>query len=914
MTDRTADPSPGRSRTPAGPLPTAQPPRGELRRDGAGVPWVLAGTEADLLHTQGWVTARDRAWQLVSDRRKAHGTWAEAVERLRAAGTRVADDVVAGAAEWDLLAGRVGLRDTAERSFAALSPGTRAWVEAYAEGVRDGLASLAPQEVPELAALAGSQDRGADAIDWRAWDAADCLAVFWLQQALFGDWPHQLWRQHVTEQLGEEWVARLATDASALGSGSNAVAVAAARSATGAPLLASDPHRLLEAPGVYQQVRLTLRRSQGDPGYDVAGLAFPGAPGVQHVGQSDHVAWCIINAVAVTQRLVPAAAATDRSTDDPVDHPDEAVDEADRPTLRPLWGPAGGPGARSLRQAADLVPGLGFEALPRLLRATTAAEAAAAWDHWVEPANCVLVADATTVLEGVAGRPLAVVEAGGAPWSAHEPWRRVEGLAVHANHRRDQTARWGTAFAPPHRAERLEELLTRGSGPRGTVGIPDLAAAQLDTRSSGLLGLLRATGVVTATGAAGADHPVARALAAFDGHLGTGSATALLAWRWRDALARRVADLPVLAPLHADSTVTAAARSDLPTVLEPWLDVVARVGLGLESLAAALPEEVGGCARRALDDVAAHLPEATPTPGDLWGAEHHAHALHALGWPVPMGPVAGDVDCVAATSSVPGRTPVTVRGPVCRAVLAPADPTASRWAVPLGADGRLDEPAGRNQTEAWRTGALLPLRPTLPTPAEPELTFSPVVPAVDGPVIHAWATEHRGRFWGMGDCSVQDVVDIYAWLDASPHHAAWMVRHAGQPVALWQTYDPAHDPVGEGYEVRAGDVGMHLMVGPRRHGIADLPVRVGTLGLARLWADPAVRRVVAEPDARNRPAIRLLEEGGFTRGEVVDLGHKVAQFLFLERDADGSRGAATEDETDGGAGDETGEGAAGLSG
>lgn len=893
------------------------PPRGEARRDAAGVPHVVAATEPDLLHTQGWVTARDRTWQLVSDRWRAHGTWAEAVHHLRAAGTEVAAPVAGAAAEWDRFAHRIGVRATAERSLAALTSETREWVEHYAEGVRDGLATVAAADVPELRALVG-RDAGrvagpeavssdADPLDWRSWDAADCLAVFWLQQVLFGDWPHQLWREHVTEQLGPEWVDRLAADPSAQTSGSNAIGVAEARSATGAPLLASDPHRLLEAPNVYQQVRLTVEPSGGSqgPGLDVAGLAFPGVPGVQHVGHAGSVAWCITNAMARTQQLVPLSS-DDRAVTTPGTTLTECGATTGAASVTRLWGRPGDPGARAVRQAADLSPGLGFEALPRLLHARTAQDAMTAWDHWVEPANCVLLADVDSLWEGVAGRPLGLLDvarpeaapatgptpsgdgAGPSAWSTHQPWRRVEDVAVHANHRRDQTATWGEAFAPPHRADRIRELL----GAEPPVTAEDLRRIQLDTRSQGLLNLLRLTGVVVGgvpdapgrPGVLGApDHPVARALADFDGHMDPESDLALLAWRWRTALARRVAALPALAPLHEDSSVTAAARAEFPTLFEPWLDVTARVGLGLESLAAALPEELRTCARQALDDVADHLP--TPDrAADRWGAEHQAFGLHALGWPVPLGPVGGDVDCVAATSSVPGRTASTVRGPVCRAVLALADPGASRWAVPLGAHGVLDAPAARNQTEAWRTGELLPVfsQPDS-APPPPDLVFAPVVPEVDGPVIHAWATEHRGRFWGMGDYSVQDVVEVYAWLDASPHHHAWMVTHEGQPVALWQTYDPAHDPVGEGYEVRPGDVGMHLMVGPRRHGIAELPALVGAQGAAMVFADPDALRLVAEPDQRNTPAVQRLVQAGFTLGPVVDLGHKVAQFAFLER-------------------------------
>jgi len=56
--------------------------------------------------------------------------------------------------------------------------------------------------------------------------------------------------------------------------GSNAWAVAAARSASGGPLLAADPHRLLATPALRYLVHLTA------PGWNVAGAT---APTMSHV-------------------------------------------------------------------------------------------------------------------------------------------------------------------------------------------------------------------------------------------------------------------------------------------------------------------------------------------------------------------------------------------------------------------------------------------------------------------------------------------------------------------------------------------------------------------------------------------------------------------------------------------------------
>src|SRR5690606_29339018 len=80
-------------------------------------------------------------------------------------------------------------------------------------------------------------------------------------------------------------------------SGSNAWGVAAAHTATGSPLIAGDPHRFLELPGIYQQVHLAA------PEFDIAGFAFAGVPAVPHFAHAGPVAWGITNAMGDYQDL-----------------------------------------------------------------------------------------------------------------------------------------------------------------------------------------------------------------------------------------------------------------------------------------------------------------------------------------------------------------------------------------------------------------------------------------------------------------------------------------------------------------------------------------------------------------------------------------------------------------------------------
>ena len=165
-----------------------------------------------------------------------------------------------------------------------------------------------------------------------------------------------------------------------------------------------------------------------------------------------------------------------------------------------------------------------------------------------------------------------------------------------------------------------------------------------------------------------------------------------------------------------------------------------------------------------------------------------------------------------------------------------------------------------------------------------KVTMTNAVPERDAPLIHSWATEPRGRFWGMGDHTVEEVQEVYEYIDTLTAHHAYLVRLGGEPVALFQTYEPAADPVGEFYPVRPGDFGVHLMIAP-----TDLQSAGFTGALLRVlaecaFADPEVKRIVVEPDARNDKAIARFERFGFVAGELIDLPHKTARLAFLSRE------------------------------
>ncbi|MFE9020085.1 GNAT family N-acetyltransferase [Streptomyces sp. NPDC007808] len=171
----------------------------------------------------------------------------------------------------------------------------------------------------------------------------------------------------------------------------------------------------------------------------------------------------------------------------------------------------------------------------------------------------------------------------------------------------------------------------------------------------------------------------------------------------------------------------------------------------------------------------------------------------------------------------------------------------------------------------------------------------PLDPRSDAGVVHGWVSEERASFWGMTGLTTDQVAEIYTHMDTlDTHHAFLLVRDA-EPVGLLQTYEPEADRVGECYDVRPGDIGVHLLLAPAgpegaRPGWTSALLTVvagyvfGTLGR---------QRVVVDPDVRNEKAVARFLKQGFTAGPRVVLPEvdlpdvylpaKEAQLAFLTR-------------------------------
>jgi penicillin amidase len=691
------------------------PMTAQVRRDAHGIPHLRASTVLDLARLQGEVTVEDRAWQLEWFRWRMEG--------------RTAQYVGEDGLPWDRFARQVRLEPTVRACYEALDDETRAWVDAYVDGV-NGRMPLGLVRAPEIRLLG----LGGYAAAPRPWEPWTPLGIFWAIHLLFGTFPAKLFNDHVVRQLGEEWLPLFHAEG-VTQSGSNAWVVSGSRTASGSPLIGGDPHRNLEVPGCYQQVGLACDQ------FDVVGFAFPGVPGVQHFAHAGSVAWGITNAMAdyqdltreelsrgeggsVVARGVGGPEPTTCSVEsvvvrdaDPVEVPvvvtqrGPVVTGLERGMAVALEPDGQGPDCFSLRTPSQVTGDLGFGAFLPLLRSRTVDDVAEALGRWVEPVNSAVVADTRgEVRHLVVGlvperaevnlhRPLDAWDPAHA-WAGWRPGSAtvIDDVMVSANDRASGGG-LGVEYASPFRAARIRELL----GERTGLTADDFARIHLDTLN-GQAELMRE--LVSASQVTGAAAAVRDELLQWDGHSGTDSRGALEFAAWRHALVHWIGEQPALVRIHEPAHHS--------VLFSTWLSVPRQIGIGWVSIvrgAAARGVDVPAGVAAALERVAAEGDEAT-----VWGDRHWFDPIHALDGVggAPLAPdvgVPGDKGCVLAAGSAPGVTDRCYVGPAARYIWDLADRDASRWVVPMGASGIDGDEHFLDQLPLWATGGSLSTAP-----------------------------------------------------------------------------------------------------------------------------------------------------------------------------------------------------------
>ena len=143
-------------------------------------------------------------------------------------------------------------------------------------------------------------------------------------------------------------------------------------------------------------------------------------------------------------------------------------------------------------------------------------------------------------------------------------------------------------------------------------------------------------------------------------------------------------------------------------------------------------------------------------------------------------------------------------------------------------------------------------------------TLRPVDVDADLADLHAWVTHPKAAFWMMQGCTPEQVAAEYRRIERHPYHDAFLGLCNGRPAFLAERYDPAHVELAGLYDAQAGDVGMHFLCPPTNRPVHGFTRAVITAVMAWLFDDPAVRRVVVEPDVRNTAVHALNAAVGFT--------------------------------------------------
>lgn len=267
----------------------------EVLRDRWGVPHIYATNADDLFFAQGYIAAQDRLFQLDLWRRMAVGEMAEVL----------GPDAVEG----DTFARLIRYRGDMEAEWKSYSPDTKQIATAFTRGINAHIKHVGDRLPIEFEILGFKP---------KLWQPEDILGRMSgiIMSRNFSD---EVVRANLIAKLGLEKVRMLMpTDprrefAPAPGldltkingkilksyqaaikplnftpvkTESNNWAVSGALSASGKPLLASDPHRSITLPALRYLVHLNA------PGWNVIGAGEPALPGVA-LGHNERIAWGI---------------------------------------------------------------------------------------------------------------------------------------------------------------------------------------------------------------------------------------------------------------------------------------------------------------------------------------------------------------------------------------------------------------------------------------------------------------------------------------------------------------------------------------------------------------------------------------------------------------------------------------------
>jgi penicillin amidase len=715
----------------------------DIWRDQWGIPHIKAQGLGDAFRALGFVHAQDRLWQMEALRRRGTGRYAEWVGQA--------------ALKADILARQLDTAGASRRDYAALGADARAMLDAYADGVN----AFIGQEIwpAEYTLLETTPER------WEPWHS---IAVQRQIGFLMGSVWWKLWRAALPI-LGPEGIAKLRFDdggrdllcippgveidryvatlaelrpgieallaeaaSDASGGGSNNWALSPERTATGRPLLAGDPHRVLEMPNMYAQTHLAC------DAFDVIGLTVPGVPGFPHFAHTADVAWCVTHTFVDIHDLYverfdegarhylckgdwrPAQRRSERvAVRGAADVAIKVVETPHGPVI--AGDPAKG-NALTIRSVQFAETDRSFDCMLPMLRARTVAELYEATRDWGLIDHNLVAGDTKghighRVRAKVPRRPRSNGWLPVPGWTGEHEWQgMVEfermpctidppgGTIVTANNRvvdegEDYLC---TDAMPPHRARRIWQRL----GMLDKAAVADMAPIHRDVVS--IPGCEMRERLRTLSVEHGAAADLRQNLLAWNGEMEPGSTGAASYAALRAALTRLVAERSGLAGA-ATSPYTQVppgilAESQLWWTVPQLLRANDIALLGGKSWDDLLREALGRVAQD---------PPASP-----WSVLHRPKLEHALSLAFPehgalldrpSAEEGGDNDTVFATGYSCARGPRALYASLCRYVYDVGAWENCRWITFHGASGHPGSPWYDNQNAIWAAGEMVPM-------------------------------------------------------------------------------------------------------------------------------------------------------------------------------------------------------------
>ena len=161
-------------------------------------------------------------------------------------------------------------------------------------------------------------------------------------------------------------------------------------------------------------------------------------------------------------------------------------------------------------------------------------------------------------------------------------------------------------------------------------------------------------------------------------------------------------------------------------------------------------------------------------------------------------------------------------------------------------------------------------------------SFCKLDPSKHASTLHAWVTRPYANFWLMQNHSVEEVEKYYVDFHQKENNQAYLGFLDESPCFLIEAYDPKFDEVGETFENKEGDIGLHFLVAPSDKPIAGFTLSIIVAIMKFIFSLSEVQRVVVEPDARNEKLLALNKYFNVATRDV-ELADKTAKLAFYTR-------------------------------